>query len=187
MNLIVRLTEATCGDSCWHARDEICRCSCGGRNHGVLRNSNGEQPQRTARMAGVMRKLAAVGTDDLDAEAQRINREAGEHYWPIAHTNTSFPNAPAKLTLATAGQIERWPELAAWRNQEGPTYFHKRPRLLWLLTCATHAPAEHARQEELFAWASPSRFTFEPTRAHATTATRTARSCPTRYAVAMHY
>lgn len=53
------LTSATCGDGCWHARDIICRCSCFGKNHGIL-NQGGIQPGRTAKHDGELYELAAV-------------------------------------------------------------------------------------------------------------------------------
>jgi hypothetical protein len=53
------LTGSTCGDACWHAREEICRCSCGGANHGCL-NVGGDRPQRTARIDGEFYELVGV-------------------------------------------------------------------------------------------------------------------------------
>ena len=61
MNIILNiLTEATCGDGCWHAREDVCRCSCGGRNHGILLSADGVRPQRTARIGGDLYELAAI-------------------------------------------------------------------------------------------------------------------------------
>lgn len=68
------LTTQTCGESCWHAKEDVCRCSCGGRNHGCL-NHGGEKPERTAKIAGHMYRLLAVGhSRDLYAQASEINR-----------------------------------------------------------------------------------------------------------------
>jgi hypothetical protein len=53
------MTGSTCGDACWHAREEVCRCSCGGRNHGIL-TTGGARPQRTARIEGQLYELVAV-------------------------------------------------------------------------------------------------------------------------------
>lgn len=53
--------DITCGEACWHAREEVCRCSCGGRNHGCLRNAGGERPVRTAKIDGERYELLAVG------------------------------------------------------------------------------------------------------------------------------
>ena len=29
------LTDAPCTSKCWHAEEDVCRCSCGGKNHGI--------------------------------------------------------------------------------------------------------------------------------------------------------
>lgn len=68
--------DITCGEACWHAREEVCRCSCGGKNHGCLRAGaeGAAEPERTCRINGVRYKLAAVGLHgDLMGEAGKIN------------------------------------------------------------------------------------------------------------------
>lgn len=35
------LTDATCGEACWTAKEELCKCSCGGHNHGCLNSPEG--------------------------------------------------------------------------------------------------------------------------------------------------
>lgn len=72
------LTSQTCGEPCWHAREEICRCSCGGRNHGCLTHADGIAPDRTAKIDGERYKLIAVGNyRDLLPEAHAVNNAAG--------------------------------------------------------------------------------------------------------------
>jgi hypothetical protein len=34
-NLLANLIEDTCGEACWNAKQEECKCSCGGENHGI--------------------------------------------------------------------------------------------------------------------------------------------------------
>lgn len=71
--LMAILTSTTCGEPCWHAREEVCRCSCGGRNHGCLANG-GARPQRTAKIDGHRYKLSAVGlSETLTPLAQEMN------------------------------------------------------------------------------------------------------------------
>lgn len=123
------LTDATCGDACWHAREEICRCSCGGRNHGCLRGEGGGQPARTARIDGHVFTLRAVGSySDLYDETHRIRRLAfdSKRYGWMQKT----PDFPACLRAASASQLERWPELTAYRS----TPERQRPSayLLWV-------------------------------------------------------
>lgn len=73
--IMVILTSQTCGDACWHAREDVCRCSCGGKNHGCLTHG-GERPERTSKIDGEVYKLAGVGKrGDLIAEARKINNQ----------------------------------------------------------------------------------------------------------------
>ncbi len=71
------LTSQTCGEACWHAREDVCRCSCGGKNHGCL-NHGGERPERHSKIDGVPYRLGGVGPwRSLYDEAKRIN---GQQY-----------------------------------------------------------------------------------------------------------
>lgn len=53
------MSERTCGEACWEAREDICRCSCGGRNHGIYRTT-GTRPERTRKLNGYRYQLVAV-------------------------------------------------------------------------------------------------------------------------------
>ncbi len=135
--LTVSLTGSTCGDACWHAREDVCRCSCGGRNHGCLLQNGAEQPRRMAKIDGQPCTLLAVGLNDastaftLDAQAQEIHRAAGIMFANAHTARQHYGYSPlVYLRPATAAQIARWPELAAWKD--APTgYFAPRPMLLW--------------------------------------------------------
>ena len=122
------LTDATCGDACWHAREEVCRCSCGGRNHGILRGTGGTQPARTARIDGHVFTLRAVGShSDLAPETRRIHRlaYASKRYGWMEKT----PDFPAVLRAASAAQIAGWKELAAYHSGRAGRVS---PYLLWI-------------------------------------------------------
>jgi hypothetical protein len=68
------LTSMTCGEPCWHAVEDICRCSCGGKNHGCLTTADGKQPVRASKIDGERYKLAGVGLRaDLMAAAKELN------------------------------------------------------------------------------------------------------------------
>lgn len=141
--LIAILTEQTCGDACWHAREDICRCSCGGKNHGCLRKNGAEQPIRTAKIDGVRYKLVGVGTrKELYNPGRKINQSAGyrnlttptyspstgeyQQYYYCWHLTDK--HAPARLKPATKDQIKKWPELTAYReNNKAFDFVH----LLW--------------------------------------------------------
>jgi hypothetical protein len=78
--IIALLTSQTCGEPCWHAREEVCRCSCGGKNHGCL-NRGEARPERHAKIGGVAYRLEGVGPrGSLCESAERINKAAGFRY-----------------------------------------------------------------------------------------------------------
>lgn len=128
------LTSTTCGEACWHAREPICRCECGGKNHGCLRTGDGSRPTRAAKIAGASYELAAVGTyANLAPLACNMNESRGwsmidarapEYRYHYTHKDTD-PGAPARLRPASADQCARWEELAAWKGTR------ERPYLLW--------------------------------------------------------
>lgn len=126
------LTGHTCGNACWEAREDICRCSCGGKNHGCLRGQNGQpQPKRARKIDGEMYTLEAVGNyGEVIGLAIERNREAGCDYYPIAHGVRSFDKCVAKVRTANAGAIEKWPELASFRSPEARRTYP--PQLLWI-------------------------------------------------------
>jgi hypothetical protein len=118
MNSIVAfLSEATCGAACWEAREDVCHCSCGGKNHGCMRGADGTQPQRTAKIDGFRYVLAAV--DASYGDAARINdsfgkcRRIGSFAYGWSETDKG---APARLKLASDTQMASWPELKSYRE-----------------------------------------------------------------------
>ena len=73
-DIIAVMTSQTCGEPCWHARELVCRCSCGGKNHGCLLVPSGEQPLRASKIDGERYTLLSVGLRrDVMPEAERIN------------------------------------------------------------------------------------------------------------------
>ena len=52
----------TCGQACWEGKEDNCKCSCGGKNHGIWRNSKDTKVQRTCKINGVIYNLVAIGT-----------------------------------------------------------------------------------------------------------------------------
>ena len=128
-DLITILTEATCGEACWSAREDICRCSCGGANHGCLRDENGVRPVRTSKIDGYMYELQGVG-DGVEKLAQEINEKDGVTFLYAATSRDSmYRKLRAKLRTPTMSQIQKWPELAAYRNLDRWDY---KPYLLWV-------------------------------------------------------
>lgn len=126
------LTGHTCGDACWHAREDVCRCSCGGKNHGILCGTHGEQPERTSRKDGRVYKLVAVSPSYIEAVTAERNGlkdypDADLYCWPKRL-------APVIMRQATAAQ-DNWTEVKAvhsdsykfliWRLLDGQDYPRK--------------------------------------------------------------
>ena len=43
------LTNAPCTAKCWHAEEDVCRCSCGGKHHGIGYNpADAPQPKEAS-------------------------------------------------------------------------------------------------------------------------------------------
>jgi hypothetical protein len=144
------MSDATCGEACWAAREDICRCSCSGRNHGVTRTTNGETPTRTRRVKAHRYQLLAVesyrpdearivtlrpieklqGAVNVAAyDAGLFNRHASRwdsEWWP------SEPAWPCKVTTASHSAVKGWPELAAWRGARS------RPLVAWVREDMAH-------------------------------------------------
>lgn len=123
------LTTQTCGEACWHAREEVCRCSCGGRNHGCLTHADGQRPERTAKIDGYRYRLKAVGKyADIVRDACEINRLAGyssvdkpmkygEGWMQYRYTwRTTDSGAPARLKTVSQSQ-RAWKELQGWHEE----------------------------------------------------------------------
>ena len=53
------LTGSTCGDACWHAHEDVCRCSCYGKNHGIL-TQGGTAPIRNSKVQGEFFELVSI-------------------------------------------------------------------------------------------------------------------------------
>lgn len=127
---MITLTDQTCGEACWHAREETCHCSCGGRNHGCLKTEDGVQPTRTAKIAGVRYELAGVGDPALYRKAARLNHwsvvgfsglnpltdHVGKVYLYYYTWKDTEGGAPALVKYASQDQRAKWPELAAWKD-----------------------------------------------------------------------
>jgi hypothetical protein len=109
------LTSTTCGVACWHAHEDICRCSCGGKNHGILKNG-GEQPERTCKINGKVYKLVAVGEWlDIRKQASELMTQARE-----ANVDGWFTSVVDKTP---SGSQLKWSEVV----NSGIA----RPQLLW--------------------------------------------------------
>lgn len=112
----ITLTGSTCGEACWHAKENVCHCSCGGVNHGCLLSPDGARPVRTAKIDGVRYELKAIG--NVEQEAMALNAAAGITYH-YAHTaRQHYGYSPVALIRpASKSQLDKWPELKAERER----------------------------------------------------------------------
>ena len=124
MNII---SDATCGLNCWLAEEPICKCFCGGLNHGVMLKLNAKQPKRMAKLDGVMYELVGISAytthkdyAKMNIKADKINHLPENEY--ITHDNfynvdrikyleSSDKNAPMRVKKATKTQIANWDEI----------------------------------------------------------------------------
>lgn len=120
--IVAFLTLATCGEGCWHALEDVCRCSCGGKNHGCLKTASGISPMRMAKIDGFMYQLKAFGKyRDLYGKANEINLASNRRKKSAFDTN-GYPyketdhGAPARLKPPTYEQTQRWTELSQFKG-----------------------------------------------------------------------
>lgn len=146
MNLVGLLTEHTCGEACWHAREAVCRCSCGGKNHGILNTPGGERPVRSARIQGHVYNLAAVGTyNDLAEQAESINEAAG---YKMIET--------PRLVIDGLGQSQEdsTPEKIAQAMADGKNVWWIQYHYEWRMTdVGTPARVREVNPSQLAGWA----------------------------------
>lgn len=133
-----------CGPACWEARDDICRCSCGGANHGCHRNKgndprNGLKRQKVyegfiwelSKVSAIEEMEGIASPERLGREAQAMNDAAGIRFRYAHTTRQHYGEFPVAIVrIATDGEISRWPELAHWRGKVSPIY--GRPEMLWV-------------------------------------------------------
>ena len=111
------LTSATCGEGCWYAKEKVCRCSCGGKNHGCLLDGETERPARTSRIQGSTYQLVASGPyHEIAKQFNKMILDLGEagyktepwgrfRWW---HTDKG---SPVRFAAAAKRQRESWDEL----------------------------------------------------------------------------
>ena len=135
------LTIATCNIACWMAREEDCRCSCGGVGHGVLL-AGGEQPRRNRLIKGKRYVLAAVttGWDDPFRDWYRAERASILEAFGVAYGSGSRQFLPDRFTvsaLASESQSRTWPEAGRaehirWAGTAHESKTIQRPYLHWI-------------------------------------------------------
>ena len=81
------MSEATCGEACWQAREDVCRCCCNGANHGCDRKTS-ERPERTRRKGAHRYKLMAITGY---GEAYWMPKNDKSDYMDTVHPDAVYP------------------------------------------------------------------------------------------------
>lgn len=143
-------SDITCGAGCWEAKEDVCRCSCGGRNHGI--HLRGGSAERTAKIDGKRYKLLQVGKHrDLSKAGGALLAEervgsgeytAKELYWTDSRDGETKPKGfvenwlklsgnKYRLKYATLAQLQKWEELAHFKVENSVARYHSDAALLW--------------------------------------------------------
>lgn len=124
-------TNATCNMACWFAKEDQCRCSCAGENHGLLLNEGNEQPIRKKRSNNRIYELSGVVLGNRNAReyAREQYQKDGNDGWLNTSHNYYDSVGDYHVEQAKMRHLE-WPELATFNNMEdwkaGPCIIWKR-------------------------------------------------------------
>ncbi len=97
--------SGTCGFACWMAQEDVCRCMCGGANHGIMRHG-GDQPGRFCQRKGIAYTLAGIEGrwSEANSEYQRLGKE-----YNFAHELPWYKESAFMQTAS--GHALKWPEV----------------------------------------------------------------------------
>ena len=115
MDLISIYSEQTCGANCWLAEEDICKCSCSGKNHGIA--LSGGNPEKIIKIDGFRYKLFRVGLySELYREAHELLKDTirktitcGDHAYTY-HFSATEKGSPIRLKALNDKQKE-WQEV----------------------------------------------------------------------------
>lgn len=129
----------TCGDQCWHARELVCQCSCGGANHGILLADDGKQPQRTSKIEGNFYELVSIVAHDpkdtpittLRKASTELDRICDERFpglsW-LGYGEWRREKTMPIVDRAISSTQQKWPEIVAVKGAQ---------RLIWARPAST--------------------------------------------------
>lgn len=137
------MTGSTCGYACWLAQQDTCRCSCYGKNHGIMLKDGAEQPRRMSQINGAVFYLATIGNERSRGHEQLMRdfaeSEHGQPFSSLPYPNASWREIPGNshwnkwnarwwTKTASASQM-KWAEAQPFANPERPW---DKPRILWV-------------------------------------------------------
>ena len=143
-------TMSTCADACWFAREDVCRCSCGGAQHGILLEKPTATPSLIPQMNNTTPMFGETGEQPAPAqptERPKRTRRAGNNWYElnavIEGYGAAHRYASDNLDMKGFGGKgrEQWIEsvpnrlFGKWHELEGfqPTRsFQEHPHFVWL-------------------------------------------------------
>lgn len=155
-HIVTFFSDITCGEGCWEAKEDVCRCSCGGKNHGI--NLRGGNAKRTAKINGYRYELHSVGKyKDLREQVEQLIRdqdvasgemkfEGGNYFarssydrnkWFLtSHIRPTRYNIGRKnnryvLKYASLPQCLKWKELGYFEIATNQDRYHAGAAILW--------------------------------------------------------
>lgn len=123
----------TCSMACWMAQEDVCRCMCGGRNHGLMRYG-GEQPGRYRQRKGISYQLVAIASGiRAYREADRLVRQLREAAPQLEHFGFFYRDENEAFSEPVSGHALKWPECqpALDMAQTLMPYNSPKPYLVW--------------------------------------------------------
>lgn len=118
------ITGHTCSDACWYARQETCRCSCEGANHGILKDGDGVRPIRMRQIKGKRYELDSV--HPWESKARDRLEELGNYRYASGEYDEVGKH---HVQRATKAQL-KWDEVKPFICEDKADYwFH--PYLVW--------------------------------------------------------
>ena len=154
-NLVAYFSDMTCGENCWNAKEEVCRCECGGKNHGI--HLRGENAVRACKIRGRRYELVAVGThSELFKQAQELVKQdaiaSGKAWYEngelVERINYFGDNRVVRyrdpvrldslpgyeLKYASLSQCLKWKELEYFGIADDRDRYHANAAILWKRT-----------------------------------------------------
>lgn len=146
--MTIEITTTTCNEACWRAKEESCSCSCGGKNHGCLKqefDDNGEalpRPPRQMRKYDHVYTLHSIHATGGDAwritQAYKAEHHTAQGVYRGRHW--TLVGVAAFDARATESQM-KWEEL---KGLVDPERKWKRPYLAWVRSDILEAEVANA-------------------------------------------
>lgn len=158
--MLAILTGHTCGEACWHAKEEVCKCSCGGANHGIL-NKGGSMPERVSKKYGQIYNLVGIAQSYSKA-SDMVENYLFEHFTGLDNcaygSYRDCSHMPVLALKASASQL-KWIEVKNVRPDERQDIY-----LIWALP----AGSKYITKRSKDAFYSPTKQFIPPVYARST-------------------